>query len=670
VTTPPTTSPAIVVPGPAEVALGGGFWGEWRHRHVTTALDHQWQMLEATGSLQAFRLVAGLEKGFRACATGIPFSDSDVYKWVDAASRALAGEHPPELPVRLDEAVRAIRLAQDPDGYLNTWIQTFFPRGRFRELVLEHELYCMGHLIEAAVSHHESTGSDELLDVARRAADLLVQELRDAPPHVVDGHQEVELALVRLHRATDEDAYLDLARRFIDRRGTAPGNGRRYAAGFARLISRELRRMRAQRRYAKHHPTWESPILRGDDHFSPTRAQVLRFLRDGASGVYFQTDRPARELVEPSGHAVRFGYQQVAMAMLARELGDDSLGRATTDAWKRMVEAHTFASGGVGAQPIVEAFDEPYRLDPDVAYLETCAAIAGVLWGRELGLLTGDAGADDLLEWQLLNAVDVGMAADGRHFTYDNPLRVPPGHDRKEWFAVPCCPSNLSRTWASLGTLQFSRRDDELRIHQLFSATATFGGATVEVDGDLPWSGRVAVRVAPDGDPAVAPRTLAVRLPSWVGDVTVSVDGRPAPELVPPRPDAPPSASGLAPGSARWLTLELTEGATSVDLDLEMPIRLLRQDRRVPEVGGRVAVARGPLLFCLEGIDHPGLDHLVLSDLELDAASLETIPADDLPAGAVALHGHATDGRPLRFVPYFLWGNRGAQGMSAFVRSP
>ena len=658
----------LVVPGLRQVQLAGGFWGRWSEVHRTTALDHQWRMLDETGSIEAFRIASGAADGFRACATGVPFSDSDVYKWVDAASRALAGPHPPELEARLAEVVAAIDLAQAPDGYLNTWIQTFFPGGRFRELVLEHELYCLGHLIEAGVSHHEATGERVLLDVAVRAADLLVREFLDAPAHRVDGHQEIELALVRLHRATGDPAHLEMARRFIDRRGTAPHRARRFVAGFALLAGRDLRRQRRERAYRRRHPGWTSPVWRGDDHFKPTRELVARFVRDCCSGTYFQTAVPARRLAEPSGHAVRFGYQQVALAMLARELGDEELRRTTTAAWERLVDAHLFVSGGAGALPIVEAFDEPYRLDPDVAYNETCAAIAGILWGRELGLLTGEAGPDDLVEWQLLNGAAVGMAVDGTSFTYDNPLRVPPGVARKPWFLVPCCPSNLSRTWASLGTLQFSRTDHELRVHQLFASRADLGGAEVEVDSALPWSGEVVVRVAPgpDGPP---PRRLAIRIPSWAAGATVTLDGQPLDGVVPDRPPARPTASGLDPRQARWCRIDLPEGSHEVGLSLPLAVRLLTQDERVPKVGGAVAVARGPLLYCLEGVDHPGLDHLALSELVLDPASLTARFDAELLGGAVALDGRTVDGRALRFVPYFLWGNRGADGMTAFIRA-
>ena len=665
------SSAAIRVPGLCDLALAGdGLWGTWSTLHATAALDHQWEMLERTGSLAALRIVAGIEEGFRPSTTGIPFSDSDVYKWVDAASRALVGPHPPELEERLAAVVRSIRLAQEPDGYLNTWIQAFSPGGRFRDLVIEHELYCLGHLIEAAISHHEATGTDDLFGVGVRAADLVVREFLHAAPHRVPGHQEVELALVRLHRVTGDDRYLATAKAFIDRRGHGRHNGRDLAAGFATLAVRERRRRRRQKAYERSHPGWTSPVFQGDDHFEPTRELVVRFIRDAASGRYFQTQVPVRDQLEPHGHAVRFGYQQAAMAMLARDAGDETLAAATVAAWERMVEAHLFASGGVGALPIVEAYDEPFALDPDVAYLETCAGIAGILWDRELGLLTGDPAADDLLEWQLLNAVDVAMAADARSFAYDNPLRVPPGVGRKVWFSVPCCPSNLSRTWASLPSLQLSATDHELRVHQLFASRGTFAGVEVQVDSALPWSGEVVVRLAPMDEVVGRPDRLKVRLPSWSNDPVVEVVGGSVVDL-PDRPAPRQTASGVDPHGARWLDVELGDGPCEVRLSLDLEVRLLCQDRRVPSVGGSVAVARGPVLYCLEGVDHDGLDHLALSDLELDPSSLQAGdgPAPDLFGGAVDVRGATVDGRPLRFVPYFLWGNRGATGMTAFLRA-
>lgn len=657
------------VPGLRDAVLTGGFWGRYRDIHRGPALDHQWRCLEETHAIECFRLVGGTSRAFRS---GEFYTDSDVHKWLEAASRTLADDPSPQTVAHVDELIGLLERAQDDDGYLNTWIQGLFPRGRFRNLDIKHELYTFGHLIEAGVAHHEATGSDRLLDVAERAADLLVREFADAPAHRLDGHEEVELALVRLYRATGRDDCLDLASAFVERRGTSPHVGRRFVAGAALTVSRHVRqrlrgtahRLRHRGQSARQYPEKRSL------HVTP--AIVGRTRREMLSGRMFQTDRPARRQDRPTGHSVRWLYLQIAMAMLARERGDDALRAVTETAWQHFVDGHLFVSGGSGAYPLVEGFGDPYDLDPVRAYAETCASIAGVFWNRELGLLTGEARYDDLLEWQLLNGADVGMSVDGTAYAYDNPLQVPAGIGRQAWFRCPCCPSNLSRLWASLATLQFSETDDELRVHQLFSSRAVVGVTAVEVDSALPWSGEVVVRVAPPPDQGAAARHLAVRVPSWSAGVQVEVDGATAAAAAvdDDRPAGRPTASGLDPGSSTWCRVELPAGAAcEVRLQFTLPVRLHRQDDRVPRVGGMVAVSRGPLLFCLEGVDHPDLAGDALNGVVVDAGSLEARFAPDLLGGATEIVGRAVDGRALRFVPYFLWGNRGQQGMTTFVHT-
>lgn len=654
----------VVTPGLADCSLTGGLWQQQWSRHEQHALDHQWEQLERTGAIECFRIVAGRSTAPRSAHFT---SDSDVYKWLDAASRALAQDPSPVLVARVEELVELVEAAQASDGYLNTWIQACFPADRFQNLELEHEHYCLGHLIEAGVSHHQATGSSRLLEVARRAADLLVREFAEAPAHRVDGHEEIEIALVRLHRCTGEDAYLELARRFLERRGTAPHPGRRMAASAVRTARHYAARTRQVRAHARANPTWAAPPVPNSVEVAHPPSLALRVLRDSLSGREFQTDRPVREQVEPSGHAVRWLYLQTAATMLARELGDPTLGASVERAWDAYVHGHLFVNGGSGALPMIEGFADPFELDPELAYAETCAALAGTFWNRELGLLTGDARYDDLLEWQLLNGAAVGMSLDGATYSYNNPLRVAPGFARQPWFAIPCCPSNLSRTWASLATLQWTLVDDELRLHQFFSSSARLGGASVEVTSELPWAGGVDVRIDPGLD---GPRVLAVRVPSWAEGVTVALDGRPVDVEVPDRPAPTVTASGLDPRQARWCRLDLpaSDAPCTVRLELTVGVRFLRQDPRVPKVGGRVAVARGPVLYALEGVDHPGLTASQLTELELDPASVVPVPEPDLLGGVVTLQGATPVRRPLRFVPYALWGNRGATGMTPFVR--
>lgn len=653
------------VPGLRQASLAGdGFWRRWRDVHAGPALEHQWRCLEETHAIECFRIAGGASDAFRS---GEFYTDSDVLKWLEAASRHLVDDPPAQTVARVDELIGLLEAAQAADGYLNTWVQVLFPGGRFRNLDIEHEMYTFGHLIEAGVSHHEATGSHRLLDVAVKAADLLVREFADAPPHRLDGHEEIELALVRLYRATGVPAYLDLASAFVERRGTTPHFNRRFRSSVALTVSRHVRqrvgealhRLRRRGRQARQYPEKRSL------HVTP--AIVRRVRREMSTGRMFQTDRPVRQQDVPTGHSVRWLYLHIAMAMLARELDDDSLRVVGERAWDQFVEGHLFVNGGSGAFPLVEGFGDPYDLDPERAYAETRASIAGVLWNRELGLLTGDAGYDDLLEWQLLNGADVGMGVDGRTYAYDNPLWVPVGAGRQEWFRCPCCPSNLSRTWASLATLQFSWTDDEVRLHQLFSSRAQLGATAVEVESALPWSGEVVVRLMPAVDGS-GPQRLTVRVPSWADEVEVEMDGVGASPLLDGRPAGRVTASGLDPAQSTWCHIDLPAGhACEVRLRFTLPVRFLRQDVRVPRVGGRVAVARGPLLYCLEGVDHAGLAPGTLHDLTLGPEPLTTRFDPDLLGGAVDLRGRAADGRALRFVPYFLWGNRGATGMTVFV---
>ena len=649
----------IATPRLSEVSITGGFWGHWSRVHTVDALDHQWRELELAGSIENFRIVAHRSDGFRC---GHLTSDSDVYKWVDAASRALTGDVPQVTVGRLEEIIGLIETAQTADGYLSTWIQALFPSDRFQNLELEHELYCLGHLIEAGVSHHEATGSPRLLAVARRAADLLVREFLDASPARLDGHEEIEIALIRLYRATGTPQYLELARRLVERRGTEPRFVLRLLVALLRTAGHYGRRSAQLARFTRRNPAWDHPAVPRQRTLRATWQVVPQFLADIASGRTFQMDGPIRGAVSPRGHSVRFMYLQTAAAMLARELGDDSLRVASELTWEQFVTGHLFASGGAGALALVEGFGRPYDLDPATAYAETCAAIGGVLWNRELGLLTGDARYDDLLEWQLLNAADVGMGIDGSTYFYDNPLTTTAGVKRHPWYQIPCCPSNLSRLWTSLGTNQYSWADGELTVHQFISSRAELPFGVVTMDSTIPWTGDVELHLPVGGS---APHRIKVRAPSWadqpqawLDDTAVHIEARPPSA-------AGTTASGVDPRGARWFCIDIAPGSEGhVRLRFDMPVRLHRQDVRVPRVGGWVALSRGPLLYCLEGRDH-GVD---ISDVAVDRDSIRVEFEPELLGGTTVLRAQSTEGIDLQFIPYFLWGNRGATGMTVFVR--
>lgn len=654
------TAGLIRAPRIGEVSVADGFWGRWTAVHLEQALDHQWRELEATGALLNFEYAAGIGVGpYRSNFA----SDSDVYKWVDAASRALAIRPDPVIESRISTVAALIQAAQDSDGYIATWIQSQFPQSRFVNLELEHELYCMGHLIEAGVSHFEATGARTILDLGKRAADLLVEEFMEAGPIELDGHPGVEIALMRLYRCVGESDYLELAKRMIDRRGT----GKHFVGHFLRSLARTaehfvksgLNRKRAGRGSAAVLGT-RTEARR--ELRLPARA-VGRVIRESLSGRTFQMQEPVRGLSGPVGHAVRFMYLQTAVAMLARETGDDSLRKASERSWRRFVEAHMFVSGGAGAMPLIEGFGDEFDLDPDMAYAETCAAVGGCMWNREMGLLTGEAAFDDLYEWQLLNAAGVGMSPEGDRYFYDNPLRSGGGIERRPWFPIPCCPSNLSRLWLSLGTSQFSWGEGELRLHQYFSATASLAAGSVEVDSRLPWEGRVDIVFEP-GEERV--ERILLRVPWWAGESSVRVDGGALATGSQDAHYAEKSATGFDPSRSRWQKI-LLQGKTTVriEVEFEMPVLFLKQDERIPLVGGSVALARGPLLYCLEGADNNG----DLMDIEVGTEVSSRFDAA-LLGGATVLECESSSGNPLTFVPYLLWANRGAGAMTPFVGGP
>lgn len=643
------------------VRIAGGFWGQRLTVNAGAALEHQWRQLERSLCIDNFRLAAGLKVGFRE---GFFFADSDAYKWLDAASRSLGLQPDPALEERVETFIDILEQAQQPDGYLNTYNQLHFKGQRWVNLQIEHEFYCLGHLIEAGIAHYQATGGSRLLDLARRAADLLGKTFSHAGPASTDGHEEIEIALIRLSRLTTEPAYLDLARRFIERRGRIRG----YPVLFLAQSLSTARRMKARDRqralYLRAHPEHQVPRL-------PTRflrkvppAMPLRVVHNLLSGKYAQQNTPVRQQTVPVGHAVRFTYLETAAAMLARQDADTDLLAVLEQAWEHMVSRRMYASGGIGSLPITEGFGRDYELHPEIAYAETCAALGCLLWNWEMTLVTGKARYADLFEWQLYNAASVSMALDGCSYFYDNPLASRGGLVRHEWYDVPCCPSNLSRVWAGLPGMIYSQQDDHLWLHQFITSRAALSnGMTFRTESGLPWDGSLKLTVDQGIEQEVE---LLVRIPSWVGKTTLRINDNLVEMLLPEsRPDFQtacgynPTLAFYQPIRRRW------QSGDALEIDFELPILRLRQDQRLPVCGGKVALARGPLLYCLESIDNPGID-LFSADLRPD--SCRAIWEPDLLGGITALQAETSTGEPLKFIPYLFWANRGESLMNVFVK--
>jgi uncharacterized protein len=577
-----------------DVRLDGGFWGARRELNTETLIPHCHAWESRLGWIDNFRDPHG--------ERGREFADSDVYKMVEAMAWDGSFE---EL---IEDIASKMADAQEEDGYLNT---RFGHRGlehRYTDLEWGHELYCYGHMIQAAVARLRTGHEDRFVDVTRRAADHVCKAFADQG---VCGHPEVEMALVELYRASGEERYLEQARRFVERRG------------------------------------------------QPALSDI------GYGRAYFQDDMPIREADAFRGHAVRALYLASGAVDVAVETGDGELLAAIERQWERTIERRTYLTGGMGSRHTDESFGEDYELPPDRAYSETCAGVASVQLAWRLLLATGDVRYADQIERTLYNVVATSPALDGSGFFYANPLhqRVPgeaPDPDaespraasslRAPWFHVSCCPTNVARTLASLSGYVATTDDGGIQLHQLMPGTLRSGDVELRVVTGYPWAGEVTVRVEATGD---EPWRLAVRVPAWAGEA-VLVD----------RGHRRPVRSGYASVDAAW------RPGDEVRLELPMRPRWTRPDPRVDAVRGCVAVERGPLVYCLESTDQePGVS---LSEVSADAADgLAEAGTDDALGGAtvVSADGERFRGGAARltFIPYHAWGNRGLSTMRVWV---
>ncbi|MCY3914067.1 MAG: glycoside hydrolase family 127 protein [Chloroflexi bacterium] len=622
------------------VWIGDGFWRGWLDRLYDVTLPAQHAQCEATGRLDNIRRVSGrVDAPFR----GRYYDESDVYKWLEAASWALAGREDRRLRAQVDALVDDIAAAQQPDGYLHTYFALERADQRYTDLINKHELYCAGHLIQAGIAHHRATGAETLLHVAVRLADHIRAEFGPDARETADGHPEIELALVELARETGQRVYAEQARFFLEQRGRQP------------------------------------PRLGG-----------YRYLQD---------HEPAAEQQEIAGHAVRAVYLACGLADAGLELEDGAMWEAAERLWRSAYETKVYVTGGLGAHWAGESFGDAFDLPNRNSYAESCAAVAGVMWNWRLLAGTGEARYADWMETTLYNGMLAGLSLDGQHYFYPNPLSASAGHARVEWFECACCPPNLARLLASLPGYLYGVSERALWVHQFMAGRVDAdvpgaGRLSLEVDTDYPWAGeiRLAVRHAPED-----PVELRLRVPGWCD--AASVEAVPANSSPAPSPlegegwgeGVPRHARDLPAGAYTALHRVWSPG-DQITLRLPMPPRRLVSDPRVTANVGRVALARGPLVYCVESHDRPGLeqdafalpdDAAVASgpvDERLPGMTLLDTTAVPLPgtpergalyqsvSGDGRAHGAATDRVAIRAIPYFAWANRGPSTMDVWLR--
>lgn len=619
------------------VAFDDEFWAPRLMANRTVTIPHVYRQCEATGRISAFDL--NFQRPVPSPVVLI-FGDADAATWLEAASYSLATHPDPDLETLADRLAEKIIHAQQPDGYLNTHFIAVQPDMRWRNLRDWHELYCAGHLIEAAVAYFQATGNGKLLEASCRYADLIDATFGREPgkKRGYCGHPEIELALVKLFHSTGNHRYLNLATYFVDERGTQP-----------------------------HYFDWEAR-QRGED---PADFWAKTY-------EYCQAHVPVREQTKVVGHAVRAMYLYSAMADLAHENDDVSLREACERLHENLVTKRMYLTAGIGSTRRNEGFSQDYDLPDETAYNETCATIGLILWNHRMLHFTGERKYADVIERALYNGFLSGVSLDGARFFYENPLASSGGHHRQGWFECPCCPPNLARTLASLGGYFYSLGEHAVWVHLYAQGTARVAldgqDLTLRLVTRYPWHGEVRIEIH-------APRpqrfTLHLRLPGWCEAWHLGLNGGPIPETK-------LEANGYLAVDREWHPGDVLK------YQMDMPIRAIWAHPAVRSLRGRVAVQRGPLVYCLEGIDHKGIP---LSRIAVDPGTIVsdryvTEYREGLLGGVTVLRGPAKvieeDGGggalyrsrapravsvEILAVPYYAWDNRGPGEMRVWLGS-
>lgn len=628
------------------IEVNDHFWSFYQELIRDVVLPYQEQILkdqipgaEKSGALQNLRIAAGLEEGEYY---GQVFQDSDIWKWLEAVACISNMEGTGKLKESAQQIIGLAERAQEEDGYLNTYFQLKEPEHKWQNLLECHELYCAGHLIEAAVTDYEMTGKRGLLNTAVRLADLIDSRFGPDKVRGIPGHEEIELALLRLARVTGEQKYFDLARYFLEERGTQP------------------------------------------NYFAEERKQRdwVYWQMDPDERTYTQNHRPVREQDTAEGHAVRAMYLYTAMADLAAAADEEPLMEACRKIWKNVTEKRMYITGGIGSGAKGETFTVDYDLPNDRAYAETCAAVGLVFWARKMLAADLDGNYADVMERALYNGVLGGMGRDGRHFFYVNPLEVVPGISgevpgyehvrpvRPRWYACACCPPNIARLLASLGKYAWGEIKGCVCSHLYLGGIfhSRENGISWKTVTGYPWDGRIHYEVLENQKEAQS--ALAVRVPGWCTSYILYINDRECTNEYEVR-------QGYLTIKRAW------KKGDTVRLKLSMEIRRIYANLMVREDTGCTALMRGPLVYCMEEADNgKGLNRLLLpADAEVRVCRKNDGILGDyagLEADGLRLEGNCdalyseTPPREVNAkiyaVPYFLWGNRQTGEMRVWIR--
>ena len=622
-----------------KTSIRDSFWSPKQQLILDTAIDYQEKILndqipgaEKSHAVANFRIAAGLEEGE---FYGMVFQDSDVAKWLEGVAYTLTIRPDADLEKRADAVIDIIARAQQPDGYLNTYFTIKEPEHRYQNLLECHELYCAGHMMEAAVAYYDATGKDTLLKVMERMADNIAAHIGPGKIEGVPGHPEVEIGLMRMYHTTGKEQYRDMAQYFIDRRGQDP----------------DWFQKERQNRDWEHYPM------------------------NPADTKYNQSFAPVRQQKSAEGHAVRAVYLYTAMADLAASIEDESLLLACQTLWENIVQKRMYVTGSIGSTVEGEAFTIDYDLPNDTAYAETCASIGMVFFSKQLLDITLDGKYADIIELELYNGILSGMQLDGQRFFYVNPLEVNPGvsgqlyghrhvlPQRPGWYACACCPTNTVRLITSLGQYVFSENPQTIFANLFIGGDYDLDKARIQVESQYPWQGDVTCRIHPRTEKEFS---IALRIPQFAKNARITVNGAPW--------QAEPE-KGYVHLRRKW------EREDTIQVRFDMPVRRVYANPAVRADAGRVALMRGPLVYCLEGLDnpaplqslrlprdsrfgiHPAPNGVLTGNLILTAQGLQSVSGPALYSDAPPRQEPVT----LTAVPYYAWGNRGLNQMLVWI---
>ena len=615
----------------AQVQNISGFWGRYLDEFSDKGILSQWEQIVATGRLENFLRVARGELGTHE---GLRFNDSDLYKWLEGAIYIQRLRPNPKIREVIETSIKAIEGAQAEDGYLFTLVQLNKPDFKWRNLVNMHEMYCLGHLFEAAVALKENIDDDRLMEVAKKAVGCIKASYGPDKKPGFCGHPEIEIALYRMTEVTGDAQYAELADWMIDIRGSRP---------------------------SPFEPEIEDSLTK--DYFKAANALILKNgLYDGA---YAQDDKPIREQTKIVGHSVRAAYLYAAAAMSSARRADKGLFDAIHTIWENLTEKRMYITGGIGSTGDNEGFTDDYDLPNLNAYAETCAGIALAMWGRRMFEASGSAEYLDAMERVTFNGVLSGVSLDTTLYYYDNPLESRAGHERAPWFGCACCPPNVARFVGSIVQYALWESDDTIYLGIPIAGTYDLsGGLSMKIETNYPLDGKV--KISFGGKPLT--KKLAIRIPDWSDEINVDF---------PSSTDGAEYENGFMVFSHEW------SDKTVLSLDFEMNIKMHKSHRMVIDNVGRIAVSYGPSIYCGEEPKLESAPQLATIDLGEELRTTTKVSLDsstviqasilrETPSQHNELYEEFADpdSKPgtLNLIPYRTWNANGKSFMQVWLR--